>query len=144
MSAENPTGFVQTGIASFYGRWHAGRKTSSGERFNPWGMTCAHRTLPMHAKVLVTDLDSGNSLVLMVNDRGPYVHHRVLDLSEGAAHRLGIHDEGIAHVRIERLGTSGNDEVAMMPDDDERPMYAHHASHHARASHSHHGRRHRR
>ena len=75
---------LQTGKASWYGRWHAGRLTASGERFNPQAMTCAHRTLPLGSLVKVTDLATGKNVELQVNDRGPYVKGRIMDLSESS------------------------------------------------------------
>lgn len=136
--------WVQTGIASFYGRWHRGRLTSSGERFDPRAMTCAHRTLPMHAIVRVTVIDTGATLVLVVNDRGPYIHHRVLDVSQGAAQRLGMEPDGLARVRIEQIGQESDDEVAMAEEREARAASraAHHASyrHHGHARRPHHHR----
>ena len=92
---------TQVGTASWYGRWHAGRITASGEPFNPRAMTCAHRTLPFGSVVKVTDITNGKHVSLKVNDRGPYVKGRILDLSEGAARELGGSDRGLMIVRIE-------------------------------------------
>jgi len=97
---------VQVGAASWYGRWHAGRLTASGERFNPQAMTCAHRTLPLGSVVKVTDMSTGRSVSLEVNDRGPYVRGRILDLSEGAARELGVENRGVLLVRIEVVGVA--------------------------------------
>ena len=92
---------LQTGKASWYGRWHAGRLTASGERFNPQAMTCAHRTLPLGSLVKVTDLATGKNVELEVNDRGPYVKGRIMDLSEAAARELGAGEKGLLEVRVE-------------------------------------------
>ena len=92
---------VQVGAASWYGQWHAGRLTATGERFDPQAMTCAHRSLPLGSVVKVTDLATGKNVALEVNDRGPYVKGRILDLSEGAARELGIGDKGVTVVRLE-------------------------------------------
>jgi rare lipoprotein A len=92
---------IQVGTASWYGRGIAGRRTASGERWNPRGMTCAHRTLPFGSVVRVTDIASGKHVSLKVNDRGPYIKGRILDLSEGAASELGGRGKGLMTVRIE-------------------------------------------
>lgn len=92
---------VQVGAASWYGRWHAGRRTATGERFDPRAMTCAHRSLPLGSVIKVTDLATGKKVAVEVNDRGPYVKGRILDLSEGAARELGIGDKGVTMVRLE-------------------------------------------
>ena len=92
---------VQVGAASWYGRWHAGRLTANGQRFNPRAMTCAHRTLPLGSVVKVTDVATGKNVALEVNDRGPYVKGRIVDLSEGAARELGLRDKGVVIVRLE-------------------------------------------
>jgi rare lipoprotein A len=97
---------VQVGKASWYGRWHAGRLTANGERFNPQALTCAHRTLPLGSVVKVTDLATGRNVSLEVNDRGPYVKGRILDLSEGAARELGVGDKGVTLVRLEVISTA--------------------------------------
>jgi rare lipoprotein A len=91
----------QIGVASWYGKWHAGRKTANGERFNPNALTCAHKTIPLNALIRVTNTDNGRSVLCRVNDRGPYVKRRVLDASERVAKMLDYHDDGIAPVSIE-------------------------------------------
>jgi len=97
------TAAVQVGIASWYGygAWKPGRRTASGERFNPQAMTCAHRTLPLGSVVKVTDVATGKDVVVEVNDRGPYGRGRIVDLSEGAARELGIRQKGLMLVRLE-------------------------------------------
>ncbi len=95
---------AQVGMASWYGRSHAGRPTANGERFNPGAMTCAHRTLPLGSVVTVTNIATGTNVTCRVNDRGPYVRGRILDLSEQAAMRLGVGEQGLMRVRIEIIG----------------------------------------
>jgi rare lipoprotein A len=85
-------------MASFYGN-ESGRKTASGQRFNQEGMTCAHRSLPFGTKLRVTH--GGRSVVVTVNDRGPFVRGRVLDLSTGAARAVGLTSAGVGRVVAE-------------------------------------------
>jgi rare lipoprotein A len=89
------------GIASWYGDHWQGRKTASGTRFDVKKLTAAHRTLPLNTRVRVTNLDNGKSVIVLVNDRGPYVDGRVIDLSTAAARRLGMVKKGLVPVRIE-------------------------------------------
>ena len=95
--------FSQTGVASWYGRQFHGRKTASGETFDMNAMTAAHRSLPLNCYIRVTNKNNGKSVVVKVNDRGPFHGNRVLDLSYGAAKRLGITNSGTASVNIERV-----------------------------------------
>ncbi len=92
------------GMASYYGYDGSGSQTASGERFNPEGMTAAHRSLPLGTKVRVTNTHNGRSVVVRINDRGPYIRGRIIDLSAGAARLLGMISSGVAPVRIEVLG----------------------------------------
>jgi rare lipoprotein A len=92
-----------TGIASWYGPRFHHRPTANGERFDRNGLTAASRDLPLPTVIRVTNLDNGRSLVLRVNDRGPYFEGRILDVSERAAHLLVFHRQGLARVRIEVL-----------------------------------------
>jgi rare lipoprotein A len=96
----HPT-FVQDGKASWYGGSHHGGPTASGERFNKFAMTAAHRTLRMNTRVRVTNKRNGRTVEVRINDRGPYSKGRIIDLSEAAAKKLGMIDDGIAPVRIE-------------------------------------------
>lgn len=98
-------GYSAVGIASYYGAGDGfhGRKTSTGERFNKDGLTCAHKTLPLPSVVRVTNLKNGRSLKLRVCDRGPFVKGRIIDVSEKAAILLGFKREGITRVRVECL-----------------------------------------
>jgi rare lipoprotein A len=87
-----------TGIASFY--WQD-QMTASGERFDKTAMTAAHKTLPMHSRVRVTRLDTGRSIIVRINDRGPYKPGRIIDLSDAAAEALGMRMMGLAQVKID-------------------------------------------
>jgi len=94
---------VDAGQASYYGSELAGNPTASGERFDPEGLTAAHRTLPLGSRVRVVNERTGASVVVRVNDRGPFAHGRVLDVSERAAREIGMLRRGTAPVRIELL-----------------------------------------
>jgi rare lipoprotein A (peptidoglycan hydrolase) len=93
-----------TGVASFYGGRFHGRLTASGTRFDANGLTAAHRSLPFGTRVRVTHLGSGRSVEVRINDRGPYVGGRIIDLSHGAAGVLGMHGQGVARVKVTVLG----------------------------------------
>ncbi len=95
--------FVQEGTASWYGPGFQGRRTASGVRFNKNDLTCAHRTLPFGSQIKVTNLINGNEVVVTVNDRGPFVGGRVVDLSYRAARDLDFISTGTTLVRLERL-----------------------------------------
>ncbi|MBN1141329.1 MAG: septal ring lytic transglycosylase RlpA family protein [Deltaproteobacteria bacterium] len=97
-------GFSEEGIASWYGRDFHGRKTSNGEIYDMHAMTAAHKTLPLGIFVTVRHLKNGREIVVRLNDRGPFVKGRVIDLSYAAARQLGIADTGTGPVRIEALG----------------------------------------
>jgi rare lipoprotein A len=97
-------GFVEKGMASWYGKDFHGRKTSNGEIYDMHAMTAAHKTLPMNIYLKVTNTDNGSSTVVRVNDRGPFVKSRIIDLSYSAAKELGVVGPGTAPVRIEALG----------------------------------------
>ena len=93
----------QTGIASFYGSKFQGRRTASGERFNNSAMTAAHRSAPFGSQLRVTNISNGRSVVVRVNDRGPFVRGRVVDVSGVAARQLGMQGSGLTRVRVQRL-----------------------------------------
>jgi len=93
--------FYQMGTASWYGPGFHGRKTASGEIFNQNKLTAAHKTLPLGTRAQVTDVDTGKSVQVTINDRGPYKKKRVIDLSKAAADRLGITRDGTTTVTIE-------------------------------------------
>lgn len=101
-------GFQQSGVASYYADKFHGRKTASGERFDQSALTAAHRTLPMGTKILVTNRRNGSSVVVRVNDRGPHVKGRLLDLSKRAAQELHMGKSGVAYVQLEVLSTRGD------------------------------------
>ncbi len=98
LMAATPALAAQCGIASFYGAKFHGRKTASGERFNMHAMTCAHRTARFGTRIAVTDSRTGREITCRVNDRGPFVKGRVIDLSRAAAAKLGILQRGVARV----------------------------------------------
>jgi rare lipoprotein A len=92
-----------SGKATWYGGKHHGGPTASGERFNKNAMTAAHKTLPFGTRVRVTNLKNGKSVIVRINDRGPYAAGRVIDLSEAAAREIDMIDAGVAPVSLERL-----------------------------------------
>ena len=98
--ADLPTSRDEFGVASWYGEWHHGKETANGESFDQWALTAAHRTLPLGSYVDVTNVDNGQQVRVRVNDRGPFIGGRVLDLSRGAAQRIGQLGAGLFHVRI--------------------------------------------
>jgi rare lipoprotein A len=100
-------GFVQTGVASWYGEDFHGKATSNGEQYDMHGLTAAHKTLPLGVYVRVYNQDNDRELIVRVNDRGPFVKGRIIDLSYAAAKKLGVDRVGTAPVRIEALGYRG-------------------------------------
>ncbi len=94
--------FSQIGLASYYGPELHGRRTASGERFNQHGLTAAHRSAPFGSRLKVTNLLNGRSVVVRVNDRGPFIRGRVIDVSAGAARQIGFHGRGVTRVKVER------------------------------------------
>ncbi len=109
--------WVETGEASWYGGGFAGQRTSSGERFDPNAMTAAHTTLPLGSRVRVTRQDTGAFIIVSVNDRLPPHRHRIIDLSRGAAVRLGIARRGVALVTLTPARPGDVEEVAEAPDE---------------------------
>ncbi|WP_394808226.1 septal ring lytic transglycosylase RlpA family protein [Nitrosomonas sp.] len=98
---QSAAGYQEVGHASWYGS-ESGNRTAMGTRFIPQGLTAAHKTLPLPSKVRVTNLHNGRHVDVLVNDRGPFKKGRIIDLSHGAAKKIGLH--GVAKVRIEHLG----------------------------------------
>ena len=98
------SGYVEKGIASWYGKKFHGRKTSNGETYNMYAMTAAHKTLPMNTWVQVENLDNGRVIKVRVNDRGPFVTGRIIDLSYTGANKIGMVGPGTARVRVTALG----------------------------------------
>jgi rare lipoprotein A len=109
---EQPT-FRQVGIASWYGKAHHGHITANGEIFDMHELTAAHRSLPFDTVVRVTNLANGKSVQVRINDRGPYVQGRVVDLSAAAARQLGIVEKGTVEVRIEAFASDQATEEAV-------------------------------
>lgn len=99
-----PPGAGESGAATWYGKQHHGGPTASGERFNMYALTAAHRTLRFGSQVLVENLRNGRSVVVRINDRGPYGRGRVIDLSYAAAQRLDMLQAGVVPVRLRVLG----------------------------------------
>jgi rare lipoprotein A len=97
---------IGQGTASYYGAELAGNRTASGERFNPHGLTAAHRTLPLGTKLRVTNVANGRSVIVRVNDRGPFVGKRLIDVSLGAAREIQMIRSGTAQVRLEIVPTT--------------------------------------
>ncbi|MFQ5329802.1 MAG: septal ring lytic transglycosylase RlpA family protein [Thermodesulfobacteriota bacterium] len=102
-------GYQQRGIASWYGKKFHGRKTANGETYNMHAMSAAHKTLPLGTYVKVTRLDTGDAITVRINDRGPFVRGRIIDLSYKAARGLHIVGEGTAPVIVEALGEKRGD-----------------------------------
>ena len=108
---ESSYGFEEMGLASWYGGDFHGKKTSNGETYDMYAMTAAHKTLPMNTYVKVVRLDDGREAIVRVNDRGPFVKGRIIDLSFTAAKKLGIDVEGTARVKIIALGDKSGDRL---------------------------------
>jgi rare lipoprotein A len=102
-SGPDVSDFEQKGKASWYGRMFHGRKTASGEKYNMNALTAAHRTLPLASWVRVTNEANHKTVVVKINDRGPYVKGRIIDLSYAAAAKLGMRSDGTQKVKIEGL-----------------------------------------
>ncbi len=100
---DSAEGHRETGVASWYGKKFHGERTSSGEEYDMYALTAAHRTLPLPTYARVTNLENDRSIVVRINDRGPFADNRIIDLSYAAAYRLGFVDEGTARVRVETL-----------------------------------------
>ena len=96
-------GYVEDGLASWYGPNFHGKRTSCGEPYDMWANTAAHKTLPLGTYVKVTNLENGRSTILRINDRGPFVAGRIIDLSARGAQDLGCHSKGLARVRVEAV-----------------------------------------
>lgn len=105
-------GYEETGIASWYGPQFHGKTTSCGETYDMHGLTAAHKILPMNTHVVVKNLQNSREIVLRVNDRGPFVKDRIIDLSLGAAKALGVSGPGTARVRVTALGEAVRTTVA--------------------------------
>ncbi|QIJ72870.1 septal ring lytic transglycosylase RlpA family protein [Thermosulfuriphilus ammonigenes] len=108
-------GFVEEGLASWYGPGFHGRRTANGERYDMYQFTAAHKVLPMNTYVLVTNLENGRQTIVRINDRGPFVKGRIIDLSYAAARALGMHRQGVARVRLVALGEGHEIKTARGP-----------------------------
>jgi rare lipoprotein A len=104
-------GYVEEGLASWYGAGFHGKPTSCGEPYDMWAMTAAHKTLPLGTYVKVTNLRNGRSVILRVNDRGPFVSGRIIDLSCRAAQDLGSANPGLASVRVEAVQIASQQQI---------------------------------
>ena len=113
---DSSAGFKQKGLASWYGTKFHGQRASSGEKYNMYAMTAAHKTLPLPTYVEVTNLENGRKAVVKVNDRGPFHDGRIIDLSYAAATKLGVVATGTAPVEIRALGQQGETNAGV--DDD--------------------------
>ena len=111
--AEAGSKIKSEGLASWY---KMGSHTANGERFDPAGITAAHPSLPFDTRVRVTNAKSGESVVVRINDRGPFGGGRIIDLSKGAAEAIDLVKAGIAQVKIEVLGASAEADMASVPD----------------------------
>jgi rare lipoprotein A (peptidoglycan hydrolase) len=113
---DNPT-YRAEGIASWYGPDFHGRLTANGERYDMHGISAAHPTMPLPSYARVTDLDNGRSIIVRVNNRGPFAHNRIMDLSVGAARALDFYSKGTARVRVEFVGRApiegGDDQMLL-------------------------------
>ncbi len=105
-----PASAAMRGIASYY---KSGKRTANGERFNPMGLTAAHRSLPFGTEVRVTQVNTGRSVVVRINDRGPFVGGRIIDLSLGAAQVIGLNRSGTAPVLVDVLSMGHGGTVAL-------------------------------
>ena len=110
-----PAQELGTGVASYYGRQFAGHRTASGETFDPSQLTAAHRTLPFGSMVQVTEVGSGKSVVVRINDRGPFGRGRLIDVSEAAARQLGMIGPGHGSVRLTLLDPAAARYVGQQP-----------------------------
>lgn len=106
-------GFEQEGSASWYGQKFHGHKTANGEIFDMFALTAAHKTLPLPSFIKVSNLDNGKTAIVRVNDRGPFHGDRVLDLSYGAAKKLGYHKHGVARIKLEVIHVAENGDIRL-------------------------------
>lgn len=105
--------YDEVGYASWYGNELAGNSTANGELFNPQGVSAAHKTLPLPSYVEVTALDTGRTILVRVNDRGPFANDRLIDLSLGAAQQLGIADRGVSGVRVRKVNPNEQEKAIL-------------------------------
>ncbi|WP_229953411.1 septal ring lytic transglycosylase RlpA family protein [Parasphingorhabdus litoris] len=110
---EDVASYDEVGYASWYGQELAGNSTANGETFNPDGISAAHKTLPLPTYVEVTALDTGRTILVRVNDRGPFANDRLIDLSHGAAKQLGIDRKGVAGVRVRKVNPNEQERAVL-------------------------------
>lgn len=115
-------GYIEKGISSWYGTKFHGRKTSSGERYDMYAMTAAHKSLPLPSYVQVTNLNNGRKVIVKVNDRGPFHENRIIDLSYAAAYRLGILGKGTGFVEVRAIDPSQPAPVTRIASSNEAPV----------------------
>lgn len=111
-----PGNYKERGIASWYGKKFHGQRTSIGEIYDMYGMTAAHPILPIPSYARVTNVANGKSVVVRINDRGPFLHDRIMDLSYAAAYKLGFTNSGSAEVEVESIAVDGNGPVVAAVD----------------------------
>ncbi len=114
---------VITGIASYYADKFHGRRTSSGEIYNQEKLTAAHKTLPMGSRVKVSRLDNDMAVVVKINDRGPFVKNRIIDLSKAAAKKIGLISSGMAKVKIEVIGNNGSGKGVSLTEENLKELF---------------------
>jgi rare lipoprotein A len=107
---QSADGYSEEGIASWYGMKFQGRRTSNGELFDVYQATAAHKSLPLPSYLRVTNLENDASMIVRVNDRGPFVDDRLIDVSYGVAVKLGFAEQGTARVRLEHIPVDGKDD----------------------------------
>jgi len=117
---DTSSGYKERGVASWYGKKFHGKATSSGEIYNMYAMTAAHKTLPLPTEARVTNLRNGKSVIVMINDRGPFVDNRIIDLSYSAARELDMITAGTALVEVETLSSGGR--ITAVPVDTQMPL----------------------
>ncbi len=116
-------GFSQTGEASWYGKKFHGRRTANGEIYNMYAMTAAHPRLPLPSYVQVRNLENGRSIIVRVNDRGPFANNRIIDLSYTAARKLDFANQGTARVEIKAITSATAEKTAKPTEKDDKQIY---------------------
>jgi rare lipoprotein A len=110
---EDVASYDEVGYASWYGEEQSGNQTANGELFNPQGISAAHKTLPLPSYIEVTALDTGRTILVRVNDRGPFANDRLIDLSHGAAKQLGIDQSGVTGVRVRKVNPNEQERAVL-------------------------------
>jgi rare lipoprotein A len=120
---DSADGYVERGVASWYGPTFHGESTAIGERYDMYGMSAAHKTLPLPAYARVTNLSSGKSIVVRINDRGPFAKNRIIDLSYTAAAKLDMLRDGTALVEVRTLRAAGEDNLRRSDETPPQTLY---------------------